>query len=85
MAAANLTPAQLGSPELAHYGERLNFVAASAASSPSKPKREQAAEESHIRLDTGGCQAPRLTEVFASRVEVTSRWRSRALSQSWVP
>lgn len=40
MAAASLTPAQLGSPELAHYGERLNFVAASAASSPSKPKRE---------------------------------------------
>lgn len=38
-AAANLTTPQLGWPKLAHEGERVNFVAASAALSPSKSKR----------------------------------------------
>lgn len=54
-------------------------MASFAASGPSKAKKsESAAEESHIRLDTGGCPAPGLTEVFASpcggdfAVEVTS-------------
>lgn len=42
-------------------------MASSAASSPSKAKNsEPAAEESHIRLGTGGCPAPGLTEVSAS-------------------
>lgn len=44
-------------------------------------QKEQAAEESHIRLDTGGRQG----SLKSSRrcAAVTSRWRSRALSQSW--
>lgn len=72
-------PPPRGSPKLDHQSERLRAVAESAASSSRKAKRgEEAAKGGHISLESGGCTAPGLAEVFASpcggdfAVEVTS-------------